>query len=53
MRILVGSPKNIITSVIAADPASHPSVKGSAKSLGTVARSITTSFGLLFLILIL
>jgi len=54
MGILVGGPNNIITSAVAADLASHPSVKGSAKSLGTVTGlingigSITASLGLLF-----
>jgi len=36
MGILVGGPNNIITSAVAADLASHPTVKGSSKSLGTV-----------------
>merc|ERR1711862_289653 len=36
MGILVGGPNNIITSAVAADLASHPSVKGNNKSLGTV-----------------
>jgi len=36
MGILVGGPNNIITSAVAADLASHPSVRGSSKSLGTV-----------------
>ncbi|CAJ1952536.1 unnamed protein product [Cylindrotheca closterium] len=53
MGILVGGPNNIITSAVAADLASHPSVKGSTKSLGTVTGlingcgSITASIGLL------
>merc|ERR1712176_1499703 len=53
MGICVGGPNNIITSAVAADLASHPSVKGSNKSLGTVAGlingigSITASIGLL------
>jgi len=53
MGILVGGPNNIITSAVAADLASHPSVKGSNKSLGTVTGlingcgSITASLGLL------
>ena len=53
MGILVGGPNNIITSAVAADLASHPSVKGSNKSLGTVTGlingcgSITASIGLL------
>merc|ERR1719361_163965 len=36
MGLLVGGPNNIITSAICADMASHPSVKGSTKSLGTI-----------------
>lgn len=46
-------PNNIITSAVAADLASHPSVKGNNKSLGTVTGlingtgSITASIGLL------
>merc|ERR1712183_677920 len=53
MGILVGGPNNIITSAVAADLASHPSVRGSSKSLGTVTGlingcgSITASIGLL------
>mmetsp|Transcript_108613 Transcript_108613/g.162468 ORF Transcript_108613/g.162468 Transcript_108613/m.162468 type:complete len:474 (+) Transcript_108613:93-1514(+) len=53
MGILVGGPNNIITSAVAADLASHPSVRGSNKSLGTVTGlingcgSITASIGLL------
>lgn len=53
MGILVGGPNNIITSAVAADLASHPSVRGSSKSLGTVTGlingcgSITASVGLL------
>lgn len=53
MGILVGGPNNIITSAVAADLASHPSVRGSTKSLGTVTGlingcgSITASVGLL------
>jgi len=53
MGILVGGPNNIITSAVAADLASHPSVRGSTKSLGTVTGlingcgSITASIGLL------
>jgi MFS transporter, OPA family, solute carrier family 37 (glycerol-3-phosphate transporter), member 1/2 len=49
----VDSPNNIITSAVAADLASHPSVRGSNKSLGTVTGlingcgSITASIGLL------
>lgn len=46
-------PNNIITSAVAADLASHPSVRGNNKSLGTVTGlingcgSITASVGLL------
>lgn len=53
MGILVGGPNNIITSAVAADLASHPTVKGNAKSLGTVTGlingtgAITASIGLL------
>merc|ERR1740139_678915 len=53
MGILVGGPNNIITSAVAADLASHPSVKGSNKSLGTVTGlingcgAITAAIGLL------
>merc|ERR1711862_234253 len=53
MGILVGGPNNIITSAVAADLASHPSVRGSSKPLGTVTGlingcgSITASIGLL------
>mmetsp|Transcript_17689 Transcript_17689/g.35554 ORF Transcript_17689/g.35554 Transcript_17689/m.35554 type:complete len:475 (+) Transcript_17689:72-1496(+) len=53
MGILVGGPNNIITSAVAADLASHPSVRGSNKSLGTVTGlingcgSVTASIGLL------
>merc|ERR1711862_921975 len=53
MGILVGGPNNIITSAVAADLASHPTVRGSSKSLGTVTGlingcgSITASIGLL------
>lgn len=53
MGILVGGPNNIITSAVAADLASHPSVRGNNKSLGTVTGlingtgSITASIGLL------
>lgn len=53
MGILVGGPNNIITSAVAADLASHPSVKGNNKSLGTVTGlingcgAITASVGLL------
>ena len=49
----MGGPNNIITSAVAADLASHPSVRGSNKSLGTVTGlingtgSITASIGLL------
>mmetsp|Transcript_20483 Transcript_20483/g.29697 ORF Transcript_20483/g.29697 Transcript_20483/m.29697 type:complete len:483 (+) Transcript_20483:56-1504(+) len=53
MGILVGGPNNIITSAVAADLASHPSVRGNNKSLGTVTGlingtgAITASVGLL------
>jgi len=53
MGILVGGPNNIITSAVAADLASHPSVRGNNKSLGTVTGlingcgAITASLGLL------
>jgi len=53
MGILVGGPNNIITSAVAADLASHPSVRGSSKSLGTVTGlingcgSFTSAIGLL------
>jgi sugar phosphate permease len=53
MGILVGGPNNIITSAVAADLASHPSVKGNNKSLGTVTGlingcgAITAAIGLL------
>ena len=53
MGILVGGPNNIITSAVAADLASHPSVLGNNKSLGTVTGlingtgAITASIGLL------
>lgn len=53
MGTLVGGPNNIITSAVAADLASHPSVRGSSKSLGTVTGlingtgSIISSVGLL------
>lgn len=53
MGILVGGPNNIITSAVAADLASHPSVQGNNKSLGTVTGLIngcgafTASAGLL------
>lgn len=53
MGILVGGPNNIITSAVAADLSSHPSVQGSSKSLGTVTGlingcgSFTASAGLL------
>jgi len=36
MGILVGGPNNIITSAVAADLSSHPSIRGSSKSLGTI-----------------
>ena len=50
---LIFRPNNIITSAVAADLASHPSVRGNNKSLGTVTGlingcgSITASIGLL------
>ena len=50
---LADRPNNIITSAVAADLASHPSVRGNNKSLGTVTGlingtgSITASIGLL------
>lgn len=53
MGILVGGPNNTITSAVAADLSSHPSVRGNNKSLGTVTGlingcgSITASIGLL------
>jgi OPA family glycerol-3-phosphate transporter-like MFS transporter 1/2 len=53
MGILVGGPNTIINSAVAADLASHPSVKGNNKSLGTVIGlingfgAITASIGLL------
>ena len=53
MGILVGGPNNIITSAVAADLSSHPTVKGNNKSLGTVTGlingtgAITASVGLL------
>lgn len=53
MGILVGGPNNIITSAVAADLASHPSVRGNNKSLGTVTGlingcgAITASIGLM------
>lgn len=53
MGIFVGGPNNIITSAVAADLSSHPSVRGSSKSLGTVTGlingcgSFTASAGLL------
>lgn len=55
MGILVGGPNNIITSAVAADLASHPSVRGSNKSLGTVTGlingtgSVTAAIGLNFI----
>ena len=51
--VCVCRPNNIITSAVAADLASHPSVRGSNKSLGTVTGlingcgSITAAIGLL------
>jgi len=53
MGILVGGPNNIITSAVAADLSSHPSIKGSSKSLGTITGlingcgAITAAIGLL------
>ena len=52
-RLFHHRPNNIITSAVAADLASHPSVRGNNKSLGTVTGlingcgSITASAGLL------
>ena len=51
--VFLHRPNNIITSAVAADLASHPSVRGNNKSLGTVTGlingcgSITASIGLL------
>lgn len=51
--LILNRPNNIITSAVAADLASHPSVRGNNKSLGTVTGlingtgSITASIGLL------
>ena len=51
--LLFCRPNNIITSAVAADLASHPTVRGNNKSLGTVTGlingcgSITASIGLL------
>jgi MFS transporter, OPA family, solute carrier family 37 (glycerol-3-phosphate transporter), member 1/2 len=53
ISFLFSSPNNIITSAVAADLASHPSVRGSNKSLGTVTGlingtgSVVASVGLL------
>jgi len=47
MGILVGGPNNIITSAVAADLSSHPSVRGSSKSLGTVTGIINGCGGLI------
>ncbi len=53
LSILLDRPNNIITSAVAADLASHPSVRGNNKSLGTVTGlingcgAITASIGLL------
>jgi sugar phosphate permease len=53
MGILVGGPNSIITSAVAANLASHPSIQGINKSLGTMTGltngcgSITASVGLL------
>ena len=52
LYLYLDRPNNIITSAVAADLASHPSVKGSNKSLGTVTGlingcgSIAASIGL-------
>jgi sugar phosphate permease len=43
MGCLVGGPNNIITSAVAADLAEDPSIKGSAKALGTVTGIINGS----------
>tara|TARA_B110000971_G_C19529650_1_gene285421 strand:+ start:250 stop:474 length:225 start_codon:yes stop_codon:yes gene_type:complete len=43
MGLLVGGPNNIITSAVAADLASHPSIKGNNKALGTVTGIINGS----------
>jgi len=43
MGILVGGPNNIITSAVCADLSSHPSVRGSSKSLGTITGLINGS----------
>ena len=51
MGILVGGPNNIISSAVAADLASHPSIKGNSRALGTVtgiingSGSVTASIG--------
>lgn len=51
--VFISRPNNIITSAVAADLASHPSVRGSTKSLGTVTGlingtgSVVASVGLL------
>jgi OPA family glycerol-3-phosphate transporter-like MFS transporter 1/2 len=51
--LVIFRPNNIITSAVAADLASHPTVRGNNKSLGTVTGlingcgSITASIGLL------
>merc|ERR1712238_168431 len=47
MGSLVGGPNNIITSAVAADLSSHPSVKGNNKSLGTVTGLINGCGGLI------
>jgi len=53
MGLLVGGPNNIITSAVCADLSSHPTVKGSSKSLGTITGlingmgAVTASAGLL------
>jgi hypothetical protein len=51
MGCLVGGPNNIITSAVAADLAEDPSIRGSARALGTVtgiingAGSVTAALG--------
>jgi len=55
MGILIGGPNNIITSAVAADLASDPSIQGNNRALGTVtgiingSGSITAAIGLLFI----
>ena len=43
MGILVGGPNNIISSAVAADLASHPSIQGNNRALGTVTGIINGS----------